>query len=170
MLSSQKETAPRYQQTAQYAREHGELEQYRASRRMDTACKEAIEAAIREGFDGMHLKDGTAARVMEEFSAERVAYVLANTIQQKDWDNRFSRDNKAWAQSIPMFEPQERRYECMVESHPAVLDGFVKLFRAELEKGRAAQAKQRPSIRDQLAAPPVTGEPPATRPKDRDAR
>lgn len=109
MLNRQKEAAPRYPQTAQYAREHGELEQYRASRRMDTACKEAIEAAIRESFDGMHLKDGATARVLEEFSAERVAYVLANTIQQKDWDGRFSQGNKAWAQTIPMFEPQERR-------------------------------------------------------------
>lgn len=149
MLNNQKEMAPRYPHTAQYAREHGELEQYRASRRMDAACKEAIEAAIREGFDGMHLKDGTAARVLEEFSAERVAYVLANTIQQKDWDNRFSRDNKAWAQTFSMEEPADRRYECVVESHPAVLDGFIRLCRKELEKG---PAERTPSVRESLQA------------------
>ena len=38
-----------YKQTAEYARNHGEREAYRASLRANEACKEAIEAAIRKG-------------------------------------------------------------------------------------------------------------------------
>ena len=47
-----------YKHTAAYALEHGELEQYRASLQANIACKNAIEAAIRQHFDGMHLHGG----------------------------------------------------------------------------------------------------------------
>jgi hypothetical protein len=30
-------------------------------------------------------------------SLKRMAFVLANTLQQESWDGRFSRDNKTWA-------------------------------------------------------------------------
>ena len=42
-----------YPHSAAYAKEHGELEQYRASNNANLQCKEAIEAAVREHFDGM---------------------------------------------------------------------------------------------------------------------
>ena len=44
-----------YPHSAVYAKEHGELEQYRASNNANLQCKEAIEAAVREHFDGMYL-------------------------------------------------------------------------------------------------------------------
>ena len=30
--------------------------------------------------------------------------MLANTVRQKDWDGRISRDNKAWTKIIPVYE------------------------------------------------------------------
>lgn len=163
--------SPLYPHDGPYAREHGELEQYRASRKANFACKEAIEAAIRDGFDGMHLNQDAVKGVLERFGAERVSYVLANTIQQKDWDTRFSASNRSWAASVPMFEPKERRDEYTVESHPAILDGFVKLFRQEREAGREqpAREEEKPSIREQLAAKPAPQKA-AARSKDREAR
>ena len=47
-LAAQREL-PVYRHPAAYAREHGELDQYRASRRANIACKEAIEASISVG-------------------------------------------------------------------------------------------------------------------------
>ena len=41
---------------------------------------------------------------MAQFGYERMFYVLANTVRQKDWDGRISRDNKAWAKTIPVYE------------------------------------------------------------------
>lgn len=163
--------SPVYPHDGPYAREHGELEQYRASRKVNFACKEAIEAAIREGFDGMHLNPSAVKRVLEQFGAERVSYVLASTIQQKDWDTRFSQSNRSWADSVPMFEPKDRRDEYTVQSHPAVLDGFVAQFRREREAKRElpAQEAEKPSIRERLAARPAQQKP-AARPKDREAR
>lgn len=39
---------PVYKHPASYAREHDELSAYRASNQANTACKEAIETAIRD--------------------------------------------------------------------------------------------------------------------------
>ena len=54
--------------------------------------------------------------------------LLSATLQQKHYDGRFSPQNKTWAAST-FIPPSDRNYEFAVESHPAVLDGFVKAFR-----------------------------------------
>ena len=144
---------PVYRQTGMYAREHGELEQFRQSSVANIACRAAIEKAIAENFDGMRLRADAAEPVLSEFGSERVMFVLANTVQHKDWDGRFSRENKAWAAAFPI-EPDvvmgmDRRVQFIVNSHPAVLDGFIRMTR------EAAQNQQRRSVRDQLAHKPV---------------
>ena len=58
-------TTPVYPHSAAYAREHGELEQYRASNNVNLQCKESIEAAVREHFDGMYLSHDAAKGVIE---------------------------------------------------------------------------------------------------------
>ena len=44
------EKSPVYKHPAAYAREHDELAAYRASNQANEACKEAIEAAIRDHY------------------------------------------------------------------------------------------------------------------------
>ena len=41
---------PLYKQTFAYAQEHGETAKYNASLQANIACKEAIEAAIRDNY------------------------------------------------------------------------------------------------------------------------
>ena len=158
---------PIYQQSGTYAMEHGELETFRASRQANVACKNAIEATIRDGFDGMYL-NADAKDVLAEFGPERVAYVLAATVQAKDHDLRFSYNNRQWAQTVSVFEPMERRYEYLVDSHSAVLDVFINKARREMEQMKQPQ-QRKPSIKEQLAAKPVPGDQP-TKPKDKEAR
>lgn len=122
-----------------YAQEHGEIESYRASKKENIACKNAVEAAIRENFDGMHLQHDAAKPVLAEYGSERVFYVLANTVRELESDGRFSHDNKAWAHTVPVYEDKDRwgngNVDFLIESHPAVLDGFIGLVRTEvLEK------------------------------------
>lgn len=139
---------PIYRKTGVYAREHGEREQYKASNVANVACRAAIEEAIRKSFDGMNLKADAAEAVIREFGTERVQFVLANTVQQKDWDGRFSRSNKAWAATfnIPadVIMDMDRRVQFTVTSHPAVLDGFISMVR------EAAREQERPSVRSKL--------------------
>ena len=89
----------------------------------------------------MHLAHDAVDGVLEEYGTERLSFVLACTVQYKETDGRFSRDTRAWAESIPIPENMGRgidlNYDYVVESHPAVLDGFIGLARekfAELEK------------------------------------
>ena len=152
---------PVYRQTGMYAREHGELDQFRQSNVANIACRAAIEKAIAENFDGMRLRADAAAQVLSEFGAERVQFVLANTVQQKSWDGRFSRENKAWAAAFAI-EPDvvmgmDRRIQFIVNSHPAVLDGFIRMAR------EAAQNQQRSSVRDQLAHKPALSKQPVVK-------
>ena len=148
--------------------EQGELETFRASRQANVACRDAIESAIREGFDGMRLSENVEKGVLAEFGAERVAYVLAATLQAKDYDTRFSQGNRQWAQTVPMVEPKEQRYAYLIESHPVVLDGFIDLARKEMERMKQPQ-QRKPSIKAQLAAKPVPNDEPA-KPKEKEAR
>lgn len=177
LLEKQREVTrsiPLYQQSGQYAREHGELDAFRASRQANEACKEAIEAAIQTGYDGMYLT-ADAKGVLAEFGPERVTYVLAATIQSKDWDERFSRGNKVWAAAVPMFEQEDRRSSYIINSHSTLLDGFVGMVRKELDamRDQPERAAEKPSIRDQLAASKAAqAEKPAAqqRQKDKEAR
>ena len=173
MLEAEKESraVPLYRESFAYAQEHDEIPLFRASHQANIDCKNAIEAAIREGFDGMYLSGDAAKKVLAEFSAERVSCVLAVTLREKEHDARFSRSNQEWAAGIPQFDMGNRRCYYMVESHPAVLDGFVGNVRKEIKAAREQpeQAAKKPSIKEQLAAKLVAGEPPS-RPKDRGAR
>lgn len=115
------------------ARRNDELEMWRESHKQNIACGEAIEEAIRKGFDGMYLNEGCARIVIDAYGFKRVGWVLSSTLQQKRDDGRFSPQNKAWAAST--FIPQsDRNHEFAVQSHPAVLDGFVNQFRKAQEE------------------------------------
>lgn len=141
-----------YKQTAEYARNHGEREAYRASLRANEACKEAIEAAIRKGFDGMNLQKDAARSVIEQFGMERVQYVLANTVQIKMWDGRFSGDNKSWAERFRIpgdgRKGDEHRFDYEVSAHPVIVNGFINQVRKE------EREQLRPSVLQMLKEVP----------------
>lgn len=119
---------PLYYHTSKFAKESGQLDAYRASLRNNQACKEAIERAIHNHFDGMHLDPIAVTEVVQEFGLERVFYVLANTVRLKPWDGRFSSKNRQALSGIPMIDSEETRYSYAVGSHSAVLDGFISEF------------------------------------------
>ena len=125
-----------YRNTLGYAEEHGELDEYWESRKLDKECSQAVVDTIRQNYDGKHLNKEAVKPVVEEYGSERLAFVLANTLQQLPWDGRFSRDNKAWAAEfrIPedMVHGRDRNSELIVSSHTTVLDGFFNVFRREV--------------------------------------
>lgn len=170
MLEKQQEThrtAPLYQESILYAKQHGEIDQWRTSHELNMACRDAIDTAIREGFDGMYLKTDVKG-VLEEFGPERVSLVLAATIQDRDWDERFSRSNHEWATTVPMIDKEGRRTDYALNSHSVLLDSFVQQARKEMDMAREQPAKK-PSIKAQLSAKPVPGDQPA-KPKEREVR
>lgn len=146
---------PIYYASSTFAREQGELELFRASHQENVACKKDIEETISRNFDGMYLQREALTDVLSRHDPERVKLVLASTLQDKSWDGRFSFQNKEWAASIRMPNTAsdlgfDRRYEYSIGTHPAVLDGFVTMFRkemAEREKSSVIIALQKPSTK-----------------------
>lgn len=131
--------SPIYLMSAQYARQHNEIDKYRESMRETIACKDAIEKAIARNFDGMRLARKCLDEVIENYSITRIAIVLAATLQVKDWDGRFSSANKAWAKTIVFPDPIDslgfdRRDKITCQTHPAVLDGFINLARQKMKE------------------------------------
>ena len=120
---------PLYMHTITYAMEHGRADDYLESRKRNLDCKNAIEDAIRKNFDGLHLTHDAAKGIIEEYGAERVVFILANTVQHLEHDGRFSIGNKAWAKGYEIPENINRGMDMnadyVVSSHPAVLDGFI---------------------------------------------
>ena len=83
------ETYP-YPYSAAEARERNELSLWRESHKANIACRNAIEDAIRQNFDGMHLNKDCITPVLDEYGYKRTAWVLANTLHELKWDGRFS--------------------------------------------------------------------------------
>lgn len=106
------------------------MEQAQAKMEHETkvACKNAIEKAIAEKFDGYRLPKDTAEAVIQEYGSERVSYVLANSVMHKRQDGRFSPENKEWAKAIEPYV-MVKNEDMVVDSHPAVLNGFINQIR-----------------------------------------
>ncbi|MBR3278170.1 MAG: DUF3849 domain-containing protein [Lachnospiraceae bacterium] len=145
---------PVYRHSADYAREAGERDEYRASLQENTRCKAAIEKAVKMHYDGMYLHENAISAVLDVFGPERLSWVLGNTITMKEHDGRFSRSNKAWAQamSIPIDRDgfgSLRNWSYTVESHPAILDLYTTLLRKELERPPQERAAEKPVAREE---------------------
>lgn len=128
---------PVYKHPASYAREHDELAAYRASNQANAACKEAIEAAIRDHYRDNRLDTAAVDQVVQQFGYDRTFHVLAITVCQADWDRRYSPDN--WACAVHKIADGGLRYAAfhikLILRHATLLhqlnqppaDGFIQL-------------------------------------------
>lgn len=138
-------TTPVYIYPSSYAEEHKELELFRQSMECNVACRDAIVDAIRNHYynNTLHSKEAVT-EVVKKFGYERVFYVLANTVQKKDWDGRITRDNKAWAAAYTFFEDKDycggdRSIRYIVDAvNPGLTDLFLTSAR---EAFQSAQQK-----------------------------
>ena len=132
-VPEEKPEVPIYRETANYAYEAGELESYRASLAANEECRRAIEAAISSNYGDNRLDaDAAVKSVLEQFSPERVRYVLATTIQQKDFDGRIPQPLKEWAKSIDVCPENAFRF-LVDQPNPGLTALFVDAFRQQTE-------------------------------------
>lgn len=120
---------PLYYDSFRSAKNNSEVREWRDSLGANIECKKAIDEAIRECFDGAHLSEDCAKRVIDEFGYKRTRYVLINTMQEKYDDGRFSRLNRSWASELFIPQDKQHNYLFCCEAHPAILDGFIDQFR-----------------------------------------
>ena len=102
--------------------------------------------------------------MLEQFGPERMQYILANTVLKKEHDGRISRDNKAWAKTVPMPEDggdPRHSYVLVVDKvNPGLTDLFLKQARKVL------QAPEKGSVLEKLKQEPPERRPAA--PKKRE--
>ena len=161
---------PVYSETAAHAREHGEREQYNASMQANIMCRTAIEDAIHDHYRDNRLDPAGAQEVLKRFGVERTCYVLAATVQDKDWDGRISSSNKQWAKEFEI--PQDKtawnsvsyRRFVVGNAHPGLIDLFVNQVRKEVEQMRERKPSVLKKLKDAQAA-----EAPKTTPKQKEA-
>lgn len=147
-----KDTTPIYLHSAAYAHEHGELEQYHASHKANIACRDAIEQAIADNYRDNRLDPACVRQTTQQFDSDRIFYVLSNTVRHKDHDGRISRDNKAWAQTVPVCEDKDgfgydrNVYFIVDRCNPGLTDLFLSQARREY----VPVQEQKPSVRGSL--------------------
>jgi len=83
-----------YRHSFENAEQNGEIEIYRESQRENIRCKNAIEKAIADNFDGYYLSGTAVKTVLAHFGYDRAMWVLAASILNKEHDGRFSHENK----------------------------------------------------------------------------
>ena len=143
---------PVYVASREYAKEHGEEDIHRTSFEANVACCNAIGEEIARCYQENSLDTVLAVHsVVDRFGLERTKFVIAATIQDKDWDGRISDENKQWAKTIEI--PQDetpwntKRYRQFVvnAAHPGLVDLFANRLRKELElqKGMNATIKHK---------------------------
>lgn len=127
-----------YKYPADYAIEHGEIEQYRASYKANMACKNAIEETVNKHYENNCLDGKSAVReVVKQFGFERMLYVLAVTVRHKVHDGRISQSNKDWAHTVTVFKNQDtyggdlNAYLVVDNCHTGLTDLFITAARHE---------------------------------------
>ena len=125
------------------------MAQYNLSYQANSACKEAIEQTISAHYAENRLDTEAAVKdVLEKFGTERVQFILANTIQRKNYDGRISQDNKAWAKTIPMLEDsgasRHSAYLVVDQVNPGLTDLFTRQFRKVAQEQQKSSVLQKP--------------------------
>lgn len=123
---------PLYKHSRKEAFALNELEAWRESYHENRDCAKAIEDAIAANYRDNVLGDGTGD-VIARYGFDRVNWVLANTVQWKHADGRFSDKNREWANGF--FIPNdENRINFLVNSHPGLVDLFINQTRRAWKK------------------------------------
>ena len=133
---------PIYRETANYAYEASEMDAYRASLAANEECRRAIEAAISSNYGDNRLDaDAAVKSVLEQFSPERIRYVLANTIQQKDFDGCIPQPLKEWAKTVDVCPENASRF-LVDKANPGLTALFVDAFRQRTEPQKEAVSEK----------------------------
>ena len=152
-----------YPYSGEVAEREGDLEWYRQSHKLNIACKNEIEGAISRNYENNTLSDEAVHQVVAQFGLPRTAFVLVNTIREKDWDGRISHDNKAWAKRVPVYPDvdafgQNKRLKYVVDCNAGLTDIFVNILRREYRQQEQPQ-QVKPSVRDKLKVQPKRNSP-----------
>lgn len=127
---------PVYRHDGEYANKNGEIKTYLSSHHANVVCMDELEKAIDNAYNDNRLNCRLAMEnISRQFTMERIAYVLANTILVFDYDGRIKKENKEWAKEVgvvPDITPwggTNNVYFACSKVHIGLIDLFADHFR-----------------------------------------
>lgn len=124
--------APYYNKPLTYAKENGELDKWRNSMNETRNCAAEIQKLIGQYHVDYHLNtDKIIEGAVGRYGTEYVTRALAVTVQQREYDGRFSQKNKDWAKSVDVHQ-DDYHDRINVNSHSTLLDAVVGDYREYL--------------------------------------
>ncbi len=126
---------------------------YNRSQALNLEFMDEMTSRIRSSYDGRSLNGSLSRGLLAEFGAERTSVLLANVIQHRPWDGRFSQDNRRWAQgfSLPHDDMWDKLSHCDI--HPGLLDVLTTEVRREIRAQEQTQSQEQPKrLADRLEA------------------
>lgn len=157
---------PLYEKSFAEARDREEISAYRLSSRADNMCKTAIEAAINDNYSDCRLDPDGAKKVVENFGIDRVKKLLALTAIVKDWDERISPENKAWARTVRPNDAKEKIDLSLVID--GVNPGLTDIFVRQVKRIETERSEKKPSVLKKLESAKDNISPSSTAPKKKD--
>lgn len=148
-----------YKSSLKYAKENGELEQYRESMNLCDECGTLISRSIAEKFNNNYLDvKKVTAEAVGKYGFERAMLMLALRIDSLNYDGRFTADNKEWAQKFLADYPNAEEIRKTADrtlgtAHPVLLNAvteelrsaFREMNKQEIEGYRIVQRIQTPN-------------------------
>lgn len=136
-----------YPHSYEEARARGQTAQHRRSYRLNVECALSIRAASTLNLANGHVPLENVREVLEDYGPERVMWVLANTIQQRGSDTRYTEDSRRWAENFPIpadpYKNGDLRFGYLIEGWPPHVVEFLNLARVEIAAARGAETKKR---------------------------
>lgn len=129
------------------AKARGQTAQHRRSYRLNVECALSIRAASTLNLANGHVPLENVREVLEDYGPERVMWVLANTIQQRGSDTRYTEDSRRWAENFPIpadpYKNGDLRFGYLIEGWPPHVVEFLNLAREEIAAARGAETQKR---------------------------
>lgn len=118
-----------YPYTFEEAEKRQESSYYHMNRDMNQACGQAISKAVNDSCYEVNFYnlEHAAWIVLLKYGFNRVSAVLAHQIQKHNYDGRYSRVNKQWAQNFII--PYKAFDSSLVNAHACLIDGFTDYVR-----------------------------------------
>lgn len=148
-----------YKSSLKYAKENGELEQYRESMNLCDECGTFISHSIAENFNNNYLDvKKVTAEAAGKYGFECAMLMLALRVDSLKYDGRFTADNKEWAQKFLADYPNAEEIRKTADrtlgtAHPVLLNAVTEELRSafrdrnkqEIEGYRIVQRIQTPN-------------------------
>ena len=125
---------PFYRYSYESAKRDGNINDWNESLQANINCKRYIDGdktgLSSTAYDGFHVDENYAKKVVEEFGYERTMYVLANTVRHLREDGRWSQKVRDWAKDIYDGTIHDKHaWSYVLNTHTGLIDILAKNVR-----------------------------------------